>query len=47
MFGRVSAVRLAEVLGVEDPTIDYKMGDVVKARVLQCIKKKRKYKETV
>ena len=34
MFGRVSAHRLAEELGVEDPTIDFKMGDVIKARVL-------------
>ena len=35
VFVRVSAHRLAEDLGVEDPTIDYKMGDVIKARVLQ------------
>ena len=35
----MSAHRLAEELGVEDPTIDFKMGDVIKARVLQCRKR--------
>ena len=39
MFGRVSAHRLAEELSVEDPTIDFKMSDVIKARVLQCRKR--------
>ena len=39
MFGRVSAHRLAEELGVEDSTIDFKMGDVIKARILQCRKR--------
>jgi len=39
VFGRVSAHRLVEELGVEDPTIDFKMGDVIKARILQCRKR--------
>ena len=44
VFGRVSASRLVEELGLEDPTIDYKMSDVVKARVLQCRKRNEKTK---
>ena len=40
VFGRVSARKLAEELGVEDPTLDYCVGDVIKARVVNCSKKK-------
>jgi hypothetical protein len=43
VFGRISARKLAEEVGVEDPTVDYKVGDVVKVRVHQCIKKKSTY----
>ena len=40
VFGRISARKLAEEVGVEDPTVDYKVGDVVKVRVNQCTQKK-------
>jgi ribosomal protein S1 len=39
VFGRVSARKLAEDMGVEDPTSDYNVGDVVKAKVRRCFKK--------
>mmetsp|Transcript_18708 Transcript_18708/g.26359 ORF Transcript_18708/g.26359 Transcript_18708/m.26359 type:complete len:2041 (+) Transcript_18708:162-6284(+) len=39
VHGKVSARRLAEEQGVEDPTIDFQVGDVVKARVVSCNKK--------
>eukprot|EP00560_Eucampia_antarctica_P009287 CAMPEP_0197827370 /NCGR_PEP_ID=MMETSP1437-20131217/4159_1 /TAXON_ID=49252 ORGANISM="Eucampia antarctica, Strain CCMP1452" /NCGR_SAMPLE_ID=MMETSP1437 /ASSEMBLY_ACC=CAM_ASM_001096 /LENGTH=2087 /DNA_ID=CAMNT_0043428183 /DNA_START=30 /DNA_END=6293 /DNA_ORIENTATION=+ len=38
VYGRVSARRLAEELGVEDPTVNYKLGDIAKARVVKCFK---------
>lgn len=36
VFGRISARKLAEEVGIEDPLLDYKVGDVVKVRVEQC-----------
>jgi len=41
VYGRISARKLAEELGVEDPTVDYQIGDVVKARVVNCIQRSR------
>jgi len=40
VFGRVKARRLAEELGVEDPTVDYRVGDVVKVRIVKCTEHK-------
>ncbi len=39
VFGRISARKLAEEMGVEDPTVDYKVGDVVEVKVRRCTKK--------
>ena len=39
VYGKVSARKLAEEVGVEDPTIDYKVGDVIKVRIQQCTKR--------
>lgn len=38
VHGRISARQLAEEMGVEDPTIDYKIGDVLKVRILESAK---------
>lgn len=46
VFGRISARKLAEEVGVEDPTVDYNVGDVLKVKVTKCIEKdeeKRSY----
>lgn len=40
VFGRASARKLAEELGVENPALDYSIGDVIKARVVNCSRKK-------
>jgi rRNA biogenesis protein RRP5 len=45
VFGKVSAKNLAEELGIEDPTMDYSFGDVIKARVNRCLKIKRSTRE--
>lgn len=42
VFGRISARKLAEEMGVEDPTVDYNVGDVVKVKVHRCFKKPAK-----
>lgn len=39
VFGRISARKLAEELGVEDPTMDYNLGDVVKVKISRCFKR--------
>ena len=33
VYGKMSARKLAEEAGVEDPTVNYKIGDVIKVRV--------------
>ena len=40
VYGKATARRLAEELGVEDPTTNYNVGDVIRARVISC----RRYK---
>lgn len=39
VYGKISARRLAEEVGIEDPTVDYHIGDVVKARIQKVVKK--------
>jgi rRNA biogenesis protein RRP5 len=39
VFGSVSARSLVDELGVEDPSLDYKVGDVIKVRVKECSKR--------
>ncbi len=39
VFGRISSRKLADELGVEDPTQDYNVGDVVKVKIRRCFKK--------
>ncbi len=39
VFGRISARKLAEEMGVENPNDDYKVGDVIKAKIRRCFKK--------
>jgi hypothetical protein len=39
VFGRISARKLAEEMGVSDPNVDYKIGDVITVKVSQCFKK--------
>ena len=36
VYGKATARRLAEELGVEDPTTNYQVGDVIRARVISC-----------
>ena len=36
VFGKATSRRLAEELGVEDPTMNYQVGDVIRARVVSC-----------
>jgi len=45
VFGRISARKLAEEMGVENPIVDFKVGDIVKVKVRQCLKKRAR--ETV
>ena len=40
VYGKATARRLAEELGVEDPATNYNVGDVIRARVISC----RRYK---
>jgi len=42
VYGKISARKLAEEVGVADPTVDYKVGDVIKVRVQQCTKRTRR-----
>jgi len=42
VYGKISARKLAEEVGVADPTVDYKVGDVIKVRVQQCTKRARR-----
>jgi len=42
VFGRISARKLAEEMGVENPNDDYKVGDVIKAKISRCFKKEEK-----
>ena len=37
VFGSISARRLADEKGIEDPRSDYKFGDVIKVRVVKCL----------
>lgn len=39
VFGRISARKLADELGVEDPTVDFSVGDVMKVKIRRCFKK--------
>lgn len=39
VFGSVSVRRLVDELGIEDPTLDFKVGDVIKVRVQECSKR--------
>ncbi len=43
VFGRISSRKMAEEVGVEDPTVDYKIGDTLKVRVQQCMKREAVY----
>jgi len=36
VYGKATARRLAEELGVEDPTTNYNVGDAIRARVVSC-----------
>ena len=40
VFGRINARKLAEEMGVEDPTVDYSVGDVIKVKIISCFKKR-------
>jgi hypothetical protein len=42
VHGRISARQLAEEMGVEDPTTDYKIGDVLKVRIVESAKSNHK-----
>lgn len=39
VFGSVSARSLVDELGIEDPTLDYKVGDTIKVRIKECSKR--------
>jgi exosome complex RNA-binding protein Csl4 len=41
VFGSVSARSLADELGIEDPTLDYNVGDAIKVRVNECSKREK------
>ena len=38
VYGKITARKLAEELGVKDPNVNYNVGDVAKARVVKCTK---------
>ena len=42
VHGRVSSRSLANELGVEDPTLNYTVGDVVAARVVDCVRRRNR-----
>lgn len=43
VHGRVSSRSLAAELGVEDPKVNYNVGDVVAARVLDCVRRRNRH----
>lgn len=46
VHGRVSSRSLAAELGVEDPKVNYSVGDVVAARVVDCIRRRNRHAST-
>ena len=45
VYGRISSRKLAEEVGIEDPTVDYKVGDAIKVRVQQCTKRNSSHED--
>ena len=43
VYGRVTSRSLAAELGVEDPTLNYNVGDVVLARVVDCVRRRNRH----
>lgn len=43
IHGRVSSRSLAAELGVEDPKVNYSVGDVVAARVVDCVRRRNRH----
>lgn len=43
VHGRVSSRSLAAELGVEDPKVNYSVGDVVAARVVDCVRRRNRH----
>ncbi len=43
VHGRVSSRSLAAELGVEDPKVNYSVGDVVAARVVDCVRRRKRH----